>query len=92
MNQLLIKEAIEEARKHEGSDDKEVLENALKELNDKVQPIGAKLYEQAASEDSDESEDSHSSNDKKKKSSSKKSDDVVEGEVVDKKSKKKSSK
>jgi molecular chaperone DnaK len=55
--------------------DQEKLESAAKELNDKIMPIGAKMYEQAQK---DESKDD--------KKSDKKSDDddAVEGEVVDK--------
>ncbi len=83
-DQLLVKEAVEEAKKHEGSDDKDQLESAMKELNDKVQPIGAKLYEDAAKEAESASEDG--GDDKAEAKASKKDDgDVVEGEVVDKK-------
>ncbi|MBQ3470178.1 molecular chaperone DnaK [Candidatus Saccharibacteria bacterium] len=72
-----IKKAVEEAKKvlNDESADKDKFEDAMKELNDKIMPIGAKLY-QSASEDK-KSED----NDKK---SDKKDDEPVEGEVVDK--------
>ena len=73
-----IDEAIEEAKKvsedSEASDDK--VKDALKALNDKIMPIGAKMYEQ--------------SNDESKKDDEKDSkDDAVEGEVVDEKDDKK---
>ncbi len=67
-----IEEAVKEAKKvqEDSSADKEKLESAAKELQDKIMPIGAKLY-QAQSEDS--------------KDESSKSDEPVEGEVVDEK-------
>jgi molecular chaperone DnaK len=61
--------------------DKEALENALKELNDKMMPIGAKMYEQASKEDNKENQ-----TDAKDTS---KNDEPVEGEVVDDKDDKK---
>jgi len=81
-----LEEAVTEAKKAEESNDKETLEKALSELNEKVQPIGAKMYEAASAEasktaDSTESEDD--SKDKKSKKSSKKDDEAVEGEVVE---------
>jgi molecular chaperone DnaK len=73
-----IDEAIEEAKKvsedSDATDDK--IKEALKALNDKIMPIGAKMYEQ--------------SNDESKKDDEKDSkDDAVEGEVVDEKDDKK---
>jgi molecular chaperone DnaK len=71
-----IKKAVEEAKEvlKDESADKEKLEAAAKELNDKIMPIGAKMYEAASKDDS-----------KDEKSDDKKSDDdAVEGEVVDK--------
>ena len=50
--------------------DKEKLENAAKELNDKIMPIGAKMYESAKTSASTDGAD-------------KKDDGPVEGEVVD---------
>jgi len=76
----VVEEAVEEAKKSETSDDKEELEKAFTALNEKISPIGAKLYEAA-----DEAE---SKDDDDKKSSKKSGDDVVEGEVVDKDKKK----
>jgi len=72
-----IKSAVKDAKEVLGdkADDKDALEAATKELNDKIMPIGAKMY-QAASEDAKKSDD---------KSDEKKGDDgAVEGEVVDK--------
>lgn len=71
----VIADAVEEAKKHKDSTDKDELEAALKALNDAIMPIGAKLYEEAAkagapAEDGD---------------AEKKSDEPVEGEVVDEK-------
>lgn len=69
-----IDEAIEAAQKVVADEkaDKEALETAAKELNEKIMPIGAKMYEHSAKEDSEEDEKS----DKSK-------DEPVEGEVVD---------
>ena len=75
------KKAIEEAVKvakeklEKNAEDKDALEEATKELNDAIMPIGAKLY-QAASED--KKADDKSESDKKD------DDGAVEGEVVDK--------
>ncbi|MBR3322489.1 molecular chaperone DnaK [Candidatus Saccharibacteria bacterium] len=72
-----IKKAVADAKDvlTNKSDDKDALEAATKELNDKIMPIGAKLY-QSASEDAKKSDDKSSDN--------KTDDDAVEGEVVDK--------
>lgn len=79
-----IEEAAAEAKKVKEDDkaDKDALEAAAKSLQEKIMPIGAKLYEAAAAEEapSDENE----AKDKKSKGKKKKdSDDPVEGEVVD---------
>lgn len=75
-----IDEALAEAKKHEGDEDLSKLEKAVKDLNDKLMPIGAKLYE-AADAAKDEAGDKKSQNkDTKSKS---KGDDAVEGEVVE---------
>lgn len=74
----VIEDAVEEAKKHQESDDKDELETAAKTLMDAIQPIGAKMYEQASKED-DNSEDKSSKGDDKKS----KEDEAVEGEVVD---------
>lgn len=74
----VILEAVEEAKKHKDSTDKEELEAAAKALNDAIMPIGAKMYEQAAAEEAPASEEGEE----------KKSDEAVEGEVVDEKKEK----
>ena len=72
-----IKEAVKKAKEslEANAEDKEKLEEATKELNDKVMEIGAKLY-QAGDDKTAESTEA--------KSDDKKDDDAVEGEVVDK--------
>jgi molecular chaperone DnaK len=77
-----LDEAVEAAKKVIGDDkaDKEALENATKELNDKLMPIGAKMYEQASSEEKSEDADTATASDDK---------EAIEGEVVDDKDKKK---
>ncbi len=73
-----IEEATEVAKKVQVDEkaDKEAIEAALKELNDKIMPIGAKMYEQAAKEaEAKNSEESDKKADDK--------DEPVEGEVVD---------
>jgi molecular chaperone DnaK len=77
-----LDEAIEAAKKVIGDDkaEKETLENATKELNDKLMPIGAKMYEQAEAAETP-AEDG--------KKSDAKEDEAIEGEVVDDKDKKK---
>ncbi|HEX6415963.1 MAG TPA: molecular chaperone DnaK [Candidatus Saccharimonadales bacterium] len=75
-----IKEAVEEAKKHKDSDDKEELEAAGKALNDAIMPIGAKMYEAASKEAEAKSDE---------KADDKKDDEAVEGEVVDDDKKKK---
>jgi molecular chaperone DnaK len=68
-----LDEAIEAAKKAVADEkaDKEALEAAVKELQDKIMPIGAKMYEQSATADGEDS----------KKDNAK--DEPVEGEVVD---------
>jgi molecular chaperone DnaK len=72
-----IKKAVEDAKVKlkDNEHDKDALEAAAKELNDRIMPIGAKLYQQqqSAGEDSE-----------KKPEDDKKGDEPVEGEVVDK--------
>jgi molecular chaperone DnaK len=78
----LIVEAVEEAKKHKDSTDKEELEAATKALSDAIMPIGAKMYEQAAKDDFEgEAPASEDGEDKK-------SDEAVEGEVIDEKKEK----
>ncbi len=65
----VIEDAVAEAKKHQDSDDKEELEAASKELLEKIQTIGAKLYEAAQKEESEDKSEN--------------ADDAVEGEVVE---------
>lgn len=87
-----IDEAVESAKKVLKDDkaDIKALEDAAKELNEKIMPIGAKMYEQAkpAQEQGDGSKEQ---GDKEGQSSTKNADDKepVEGEVVDEKDDKK---
>jgi len=71
-----IKKAVEEAKKFKDSDNKEDLEKALKDLNDTIMPIGAKMYQQASEAPKAEGAEGDTS---------KKDDAAVEGEVVDEK-------
>ncbi len=87
-----LNEAIDSAKKIVGDEKatKESLENAAKELNDKIMPIGAKMYEQASaanSETPEEDKASDSPKDAKDKEPGSK-DEPLEGEVVDDKDKK----
>jgi len=83
-----LDEAVEAAKKVIADEkaDKETLENAAKELNDKLMPIGAKMYEQAEATETP-AEDSEATSDDSK--DDKKSEDAIEGEVVDDKDAKK---
>jgi molecular chaperone DnaK len=77
-----LDEAVEEARKLDENSDKDAIEAATKSLNDKLMPIGAKMYEAAKEDEStDESSNTGAKDDKKKSDK----DDAVEGEVVDEK-------
>lgn len=77
-----ITDAVEEAKKHQASEDKDELEAAGKALMETVQTIGAKLYEAAAADESAKTDES--TDDKK--------DEPVEGEVVEEKDDKKKKK
>lgn len=72
-----IEAAVEEAKKHKDSTDKEELEAAAKALNDAIMPIGAKMYQEAAAEEAPADGETDE----------KASDGPVEGEVVDDKEK-----
>jgi molecular chaperone DnaK len=74
----VLDEAVEAAKKVVADEkaDKDALENATKELNDKLMPIGAKMYEQANAETPSEDAEEAKSDDKK-------TDEPIEGEVVD---------
>lgn len=71
-----LNEAVEEAKKTVAKSDasKDEIEKAASELNDKIMPIGAKLYESQAAEGADA----------ETKEADKKADEPIEGEVVDK--------
>ena len=69
-----ITDAVEEAKKHKDSEDKDELEAASKALNDAIMPIGAKMYEAAAAEEAPASEG---------EDAEKKDDEPVEGEVIE---------
>jgi len=71
----VITDAVEEAKKHKDSEDKEELEAAVKALNDAIMPIGAKMYE--AAKDETPAEDGEAKPEGK--------DEPVEGEVVEEK-------
>ena len=71
-----VADAKEELAKY--ADDKDKLEAATKALNDAIMPIGAKMYQQASSENASSSSESTSEN------KSNDDSDTVEGEVVDK--------
>jgi len=68
----VITDAVEEAKKHKDSDNKDEVTSAAKALNDAIMPIGAKMYEAASKEKAAEPD-----------SQEKKDDEPVEGEVVD---------
>jgi molecular chaperone DnaK len=73
----VIEESVAEARTKLESETKEELEEAVKNLMEKVQNIGAKLYQQ-------ESESKADSSNEDQTSDSKKEDEAVEAEVIDK--------
>ena len=73
--------AISEAKKALESTDKDELEKAAKDLNDRIMPIGAKMYEQAQKEEKPAEKDGEANTEGDKKKGSK--DEPVEGEVVD---------
>ena len=72
-----IKEAVEEAKKHQASTDKDEIEAAMKTLNDVIMPIGAKMYEAAKEAGGSDGGDADSADSK--------ADEPVEGEVVEEK-------
>lgn len=79
-----INEAVEAAKKVIADEkaDKDALEAAAKELNEKIMPIGAKMYEEAAKADSAESQEPKAEDNEKGGKKSDK-DEPVEGEIVD---------
>lgn len=70
-----IEDAVKAAKEFEGSDDLDKVNQAVKDLNEKIMPIGAKLYEAVAKEEEAKTDD-------------KNADEPVEGEVVDEDKKK----
>lgn len=78
----VLEGAIKDAKEVTEDSDKEKIEAATKALNDKLMPIGAKMYEAAKEDETGSDQDSE-----KKAKSDKKSDkdDTVEGEVVNEK-------
>ncbi len=86
-----LDEAVEAAQKVVKDDkaSKEDLEKAAKDLNDKLMPIGAKMYEQAskdaAGDDKADGEASEAGESTAKRTDKKSDDGAVEGEVVDEK-------
>ena len=79
-----LNEAIDTAKKVSTDEkvDKSGLEAAAKELNDKIMPIGAKMYEAKSN-----NEDSKDKENSPKDDSGKKDDGPLEGEVVEEKDK-----
>lgn len=77
----VIEDAVAEAEKvqKDSSADKDALEKAAKDLQDKIMPIGAKMYEAASKEEATKKSDDAKSGDDKKSDK----DEPVEGEVVD---------
>lgn len=76
-----IEEAVAEAKKVQSDEkaDKEAYEEATKALNEKIMPIGAKMYEAETAEQSEEA---------KAEAEGTAKDEPIEGEVVDEKDKK----
>ncbi|HZJ34592.1 MAG TPA: Hsp70 family protein, partial [Candidatus Angelobacter sp.] len=80
----VITDAVEEAKKHQTSEDQSELEAAAKVLNDAIMPIGAKMYESTKSDSSSEASAKEEASAKDGQSDeTKKDDEPVEGEVVD---------
>jgi molecular chaperone DnaK len=76
----ILDEAIEEAKKVSETSDKAEIEAATKALNDKLMPIGAKMYE--AAKDNETPKDANATDNEAAKDDK---SDAVEGEVVDEK-------
>jgi molecular chaperone DnaK len=81
-----IKKAVDAAKEvlKDEAKDKDALETAAKELQDRIMPIGAKLY-QAAQGDASSAGASDAKSGDATGTQDAKDDDAVEGEVVDKK-------
>jgi molecular chaperone DnaK len=76
-----IKKAVEDAKTHLTSVDKAELEQAAKDLQDRIMPIGAKLYQ--ANAETGAAAEKDASGEKTEATGS--GDEAVEGEVVDNK-------
>lgn len=78
-----LDEAVETAKKvvTDEKADKDALEAAAKELQEKIMPIGAKMYEEASKEEAPTEDSEEKADEKKGKKSDK--DEPVEGEVID---------
>ena len=76
-DQKTLEDAVKEAKKvlEDEKADKDALETAAKELTDKMMPIGAKIYEEAAKEEQAKKSDSDEGESGK--------DEPLEGEVVE---------
>ena len=88
-----LSEAVETAKKVVSDDkaDRDALETAAKELNDKLMPIGTKMYEAAQAEAASKEDSADPKSDDKKTDKPDK-DEAIEGEVVDDKEANKSDK
>jgi molecular chaperone DnaK len=87
-----IDEAVKEAKGKVELTDKDELEKAAKELNDKIMPIGSKMYDAAQKEEkpasNEKAEEAKPDDKSDKKSDKKDKDEPIEGEVVDDKGEK----
>ena len=87
----VLEGAIKDAKEISQDSSKESIEAATKALNDKLMPIGAKMYEAAKEADAADTDEDATNDDKttgsksEKKKNDKKDDGAVEGEVVDEK-------
>ncbi len=79
-----LDKAIEEAKKavKDEKADKDAIDTATKELNDRIMPIGAKMYEQAQKDEAKEGEKAEDKKSDKNPPAGGKNE-TVEGEVVD---------
>jgi molecular chaperone DnaK len=75
--------AIDEAKKAVESSDKDELEKAIKDLNERIMPIGTKMYQQAQAETPPEEQKGTDEKPKDKGTKKSDKDEPIEGEVVD---------
>src|SRR5437868_14782277 len=82
-----LDEAINEAKGKAEVTDKDELEAAIKALNEKLMPIGTKMYQAAQGAAKNEEEgmksEGEDQKDKKNKKAGNDKDEPIEGEVVD---------